>query len=126
MSSRSNAGRLQRYLVLPATALAIPVGITLATVVLFWTFPLSSLVALLLGVALGVLLEKYSTQMLAICAVPSIACIAWLYFFPLSDLGYGPALTQFIILNLVVFLTTLVAIRWKQGGFRLRDRHVPR
>jgi hypothetical protein len=106
---------MRRYILLAAVAVALPAGITIETVVLFWTYPLSSLVAVLLGVALAALMRADSSRLLVLCAVPTIVWMIWLLISPLSRLGYGPALSRFIALNLAVCLVTLAAIRWKQS-----------
>jgi hypothetical protein len=105
---------MRRYFFLALLALAVPAGITLETVVLFWTYPLSSLVALLLGVAFAAVARSHSNPVIVFCSVPTAAWLVWLLLFPLSHRGYGPALSQFIALNLAVFLITLAAVRWKQ------------
>ncbi|HET9662648.1 MAG TPA: hypothetical protein VFP00_00345 [Burkholderiales bacterium] len=105
---------MHRYVFLAVLAVALPAGITIETVVLFWTYPLSSLVAVLLGVALAAMLRADSSRVLALFAVPTVVWMIWLMVSPLSTLGYGPALSRFIALNLAVFLVTLAAIRWKQ------------
>ena len=105
---------MRRPVILAVLALAVPAGITLETVVLFWTYPLSSLVAVLLGVAFAAMLAMHPDRLIAVCAVPTIGWLIWLLLFPLSTLGYGPALSKFVALNLAVFLVTLVAVRWKQ------------
>lgn len=105
---------MRRYIFLSVLAVALPAGITIETVVLFWTYPLSSLVAVLLGVALAAMLRADSSRVLALCVVPTIGWMIWLLVSPLSTLGYGPALSRFIALNLAVFLVTLAAVRWKQ------------
>lgn len=51
-------------------------------------------------------------------AVPTLAWMAWLMFFPLSQQGYGPALTQFVMLNLAVFLAVVIAVRLQQHKSR--------
>ncbi len=107
---------MRRYIFLAVLASALPVGITIETVVLFWTYPLSSLVAVLLGVALAAMLRADSDRVLALFAVPTAIWMIWLLISPLSTLGYGPALSRFIALNLAVFLVTLAAVRWKQRG----------
>lgn len=107
---------MRRYIFLAVLAGALPVGITIETVVLFWTYPLSSLVAVLLGVALAAMLRADSHRVLALFAVPTIVWMIWLLISPLSTLGYGPTLSRFIALNLAVFLVTLAAVRWKQRG----------
>ena len=104
-----------RTSLLAALALAIPAGIVLETVVLFWTYPLSSFVALLIGVAFAAMLSQQPTRVLALCGIPSLVAMIALLFIPLSDLGYGPALSRFIALNIAVFLLTMGVIRWKQG-----------
>ena len=109
------AGTLRQRIVLPILALALPAGIVLETIVLFWTYPLSSLVALLLGVAFAAMLSKHSTRSIVLCSLPSLAALIVLLIVPLSTLGYGPALSRFIALNIAVFLLTLGVIRWKQG-----------
>lgn len=106
---------MSRNLLLGLLAAAIPAAIVLETVVLFWTFPLSSFVALLIGVAFAATLSKQSSRFIALCAVPSLLAAVVLLFVPLSHLGYGPALSRFIALNLAVFLVTVGVIRWKQG-----------
>ncbi len=107
---------MRRYIFLAVLAASLPVGITIETVVLFWTYPLSSLVAVLLGVALAAMLRADSDRVLALLAVPTIVWMIWLLISPLSTLGYGPALSRFIALNLAVLLVTLAAVRWKQRG----------
>ena len=106
---------MSRGLLLGIVAVLIPAGIMLETVVLFWTFPLSSFVALLIGVAFAAMLSKQSSRFIALCALPSLLAAAVLLFVPLSNLGYGPALSRFIALNIAVFLLTVGVIRWKQG-----------
>jgi hypothetical protein len=108
-------GTVLRQLMLPFFSLAIPVGILLETIVLFWTYPLSSFVALLLGVAFAAMLSKHSTRSILLYSLPSLVALVALLLFPLSTLGYGPALSRFIALNITVFLLTLGVIRWKQG-----------
>jgi len=105
---------MRQCIFLAVLAVALPAGITIETVVLFWTYPLSSLVAILLGVALAALLRADSSRVLAFCAVPTIVWMIWLLVSPLSTLGYGPTVSRFIALNLAVFLVTLAAVRWKQ------------
>lgn len=105
---------MRRYIFLAVLAAALPFGITIETVVLFWTYPLSSLVAVLLGVALAAMLRADSDRMLALFAVPATVWMIWLLISPLSTLGYGPVLSRFIALNLAVLLVTLAAVRWKQ------------
>ena len=109
---------VRRYVVLPLAALVAPAAISIATVVLFWTYPMSVLAVVLFGVAIGVLLQAESARTIALFAVPTVAWAAWLLFFPLSERGYGPALTQFVMLNLAVFLAVVVAIRLKQRASR--------
>ncbi|MEX1994647.1 MAG: hypothetical protein WD929_08295 [Steroidobacteraceae bacterium] len=109
---------VRRYVVLPLAALVAPAAISIATVVLFWTYPMSVLAVVLFGVAIGVLLQAESARTITLFAVPTIAWAAWLLFFPLSERGYGPALTQFVMLNLAVFLAVVVAIRLKQRALR--------
>lgn len=106
---------MSRSLLLGVVAFLIPAGIVLETVVLFWTFPLSSFVALLIGVAFAAMLSKQSSRFIALCALPSLLAAIVLLFVPLSHLGYGPALSRFIALNIAVFLLTVGVIRWKQG-----------
>ena len=106
---------MSRSLLLGIVAVLFPAGIMLETVVLFWTFPLSSFVALLIGVAYAATLSKQSSRFIALCAVPSLLAAIALLFVPLSNLGYGPALSRFIALNIAVFLLTVGIIRWKQG-----------
>lgn len=79
---------------------------------------MSVLAVLLLGVAIGVLLQQASVRALALFAVPTLAWMAWLMFFPLSQQGYGPALTQFVMLNLAVFLAVVIAVRLQQHRSR--------
>jgi hypothetical protein len=107
---------MRRYIFLAALAVALPAAITIETVVLFWTYPLSSLVAVLLGVAFAAMLRSDSHRVIALAAVPTTVWLVWLLVSPLSTLGYGPALSRFIALNLAVFLITLAAVRWKQHG----------
>jgi hypothetical protein len=111
-------GTLRRILVLPAVAVAAPVGITLATLVMFWTYPMSVLAVLLFGIAIGVLLQADSARTIALFFAPTLAWGAWLMFHPLSDQGYAPALTQFVMLNLAVFIAVVLAIRVKQRASR--------
>ncbi len=106
---------MNRGLLLGILAVLIPAGVALETVVLFWTFPLSSFVALLIGVAFAAMLSQHSSRFMALCALPSALAAIVLLFVPLSDLGYGPALSRFIALNIAVFLLTVGVIRWKQG-----------
>ena len=106
---------MSRGLLPGIVAVLIPAGIMLETVVLFWTFPLSSFVALLIGVAFTAMLSQQSSRFIALCALPSLLAAIVLLFVPLSDLGYGPALSRFIALNIAVFLLTVGVIRWKQG-----------
>lgn len=96
-------------------ALLVPAAIVLETVVLFWTFPLSSFVAVLIGIAFAAMLAGRPARFIALCALPSLAAALALLFAPLSSLGYGPALSRFIALNIAVFLLTVGVIRWKQG-----------
>lgn len=100
---------------LGVVAVLVPAAIVLETVVLFWTFPLSSFVALLIGVAFAAMLAGQPSRLIALCALPSLAAALVLLFVPLSNLGYGPALSRFIALNIAVFLLTVGVIRWKQG-----------
>lgn len=102
-------------LLLGLVAVVIPAAIVLETVVLFWTFPLSSFVAVLIGVAFAAMLASQTSRSIALCALPSLAAALVLLFVPLSNLGYGPALSRFIALNIAVFLLTVGVIRWKQG-----------
>jgi hypothetical protein len=111
----TRAAGTRRRVVPSLLALALPAAIVLETVVLFWTYPLSSLVALLLGVAFAAMLSKHSTRSIILYSLPSLAALIALLIFPLSNLGYGPALSRFIALNIAVFLLTLGVIRWKQG-----------
>jgi hypothetical protein len=111
-------GAVRRYVVLPLAALVAPTAITIATIVLFWTYPMSVLAVVLFGVAIGVLLQAEPVRTIALFAAPTVAWAAWLLFFPLSERGYGPALTQFVILNLAVFLAVVIAIRMKQCASR--------
>ena len=106
---------MRRDLLTGVVAVLIPAAIVLETIVLFWTFPLSSFVALLIGVAFAAMLSKQTSRFIALCALPSLLVALVLLFVPLSDLGYGPALSRFIALNLAVFLLTVGVIRWKQG-----------
>lgn len=106
---------MSHSLLLAIVAILIPAGIMLETVVLFWTFPLSSFVALLIGVAFAAMLSKQSSRFIALCALPSLLAAVVLLLVPLSHLGYGPALSRFIALNIAVFLLTVGVIRWKQG-----------
>lgn len=96
-------------------AVAIPAAIGLATIVLFATFPLSSFVALLIGVAFAVMLSNESPRFIALCAMPSLLAAIVLLFVPLDEFGRGPMLSRLIALNIAVFLLTVGVIRWKQG-----------
>lgn len=106
---------MKRNLVFGILAVAIPAGIALETIVLFITMPVSSFVAVLIGVAFAAALSKQSSRFIALCAVPSVLAAVALVFVPLSELGYGPALSRSIALNLAVFLLTVGVIRWRQG-----------
>jgi hypothetical protein len=107
------AGPRQIFL-LSVLAFAVPASIMLETIVLFWTYPLSSFVALLLGIAVATLLSRHSMRSILLCSSPSLVALVALLLFPLSSLGYGPALSRFIALNIAVFLLTLGTIRWQQ------------
>ena len=113
--SRNRGCGLGKPLLLGVVAVLIPAALVLETVVLFWTFPLSSFVAVLIGVAFAAMLASQPSRFIALCALPSLAAALLLLFVPLSDLGYGPALSRFIALNIAVFLLTVGVIRWKQG-----------
>jgi len=98
-----------------AIAVLIPAAITLETIVLFATFPLSSFVALLIGAAFAAMLAEQTSRFIALCALPSLFAAVLLLFIPLDELGRGPLLSRFIALNIAVFLLTVGVIRWKQG-----------
>lgn len=106
---------MKRPLLLGVAAAAVPVAIALGTIVLFATFPLSSFVALLIGVAFAVMLSDQSPRFMALCALPSLLAAVVLLFVPLDEFGRGPMLSRFIALNIAVFLLTVGVIRWKQG-----------
>lgn len=106
---------MNRALLLGIVAVLIPAAITLGTIVLFATFPLSSFVALLIGVAFAVTLSKESARFMALCALPSLIAAVVLLFIPLNEFGRGPMLSRLIALNLAVFLLTVGVIRRKQG-----------
>ncbi len=108
--------KARTYILLPALALAMPAAVTLATLVLFWTYPMSALATVFLGIAVAVLLSKDSQRAVALCALPCVGWMIWLYFVPISEQGYAPALNRSIMLNLAVLLVTLGVIRWQQGA----------
>ena len=106
---------MSRSLLLGLVAVLTPAAIALGTIVLFATFPLSSFVALLIGIAFAVMLSKDSPRFMVLCALPSLIAAVVLLFVPLEEFGRGPMLSRLIALNIAVFLLTVGVIRWKQG-----------